>query len=72
LSDPEADRALLERFAARRDEQAFSELVSRHGPLVMGICRRVLGNAQDAEDAFQATFIVLSKKAGSIRKLESI
>jgi RNA polymerase sigma factor (sigma-70 family) len=72
LPESAADRALLDRFVADRDETAFSELVSRHGPLVMGVCRRVLGNAQDAEDAFQATFIVLSKKAASIRKFESI
>jgi len=67
-----ADRELLDRFIAGRDEAAFSELVARHGPLVMGVCRRILGNAQDAEDAFQATFIVLSKKAGSIRRLDSV
>jgi RNA polymerase sigma factor (sigma-70 family) len=72
LSEAATDRALLDRFVSDRDETAFTELVSRHGPLVMGICRRVLGNAQDAEDSFQATFIVLSKKAASIRKLNSV
>ncbi len=66
------DRQLLERFTARRDEAAFEALVRRHGPMVLDVCRRVLHNAHDAEDAFQATFLVLARKAGSIRKRESI
>lgn len=61
------DKSLLERFAAEHDEAAFEMLVQRHGPMVQGVCWRVLGHAQDAEDSFQATFLVLARKAGRIR-----
>jgi RNA polymerase sigma factor (sigma-70 family) len=57
---------LLERFVAHRDELAFQVLVSRHGPMVLGICRRMLGNSADVDDAFQATFLVLLRRAGSL------
>jgi hypothetical protein len=60
------DGQLLERFVADRDENAFGALIQRHGPLVLTVCRRVLYNTHDVEDAFQATFLVLVRKAGSI------
>ena len=67
-----SDGQLLERFVLRREEAAFAALLRRHGPMVLGVCRRVLGRLQDAEDAFQATFLLLARKAGAIRKQESV
>jgi RNA polymerase sigma factor (sigma-70 family) len=66
------DNDLVQRFAAQRDEAAFAGLLQRHGPMVLGVCRRVLHNAADSDDAFQATFLVLVRKAGSIRKSASV
>jgi RNA polymerase sigma factor (sigma-70 family) len=67
-----SDGQLLERFAVRREEAAFAALVRRHGPMVLGVCRRVLRQEQDAEDAFQVAFLVLARKAPSINKRDSI
>jgi RNA polymerase sigma factor (sigma-70 family) len=66
------DRQLLDDFAVRRSEAAFAALVSRHGAMVLRVCRRVLGHEQDAEDAFQATFLVLAGNAGSIRNRDTV
>src|SRR5262245_22473753 len=65
--DTVSDRELLHRFAERRDEGAFTTLMRRHGPMVLRVCRRVLPHGPDAEDAFQATFLTLARKAGAVR-----
>jgi DNA-directed RNA polymerase specialized sigma24 family protein len=66
------DRQLLDDFSARRDQAAFAALVARHGPMVLRVCRRVLNHEHDAEDAFQATFLVLARNSASIRKREAL
>jgi RNA polymerase sigma factor (sigma-70 family) len=67
-----ADDELLARFSIKRDEAAFHALVHRHGRMVLEVCRNVLGNEADADDAFQATFLILARKAGAIRRPSSV
>src|SRR5438270_11849671 len=66
------DGQLLEDYISRRDEAALAALVHRHGPMVWGVCRRVLRNYHDAEDAFQATFLVFVRKVASIAVREMV
>ncbi len=67
-----AEDDLLALFVARKDEEAFAEIVRRHGRLVLGVCHRILRQEQDAEDAFQATFLVLACRAASVCKQQSL
>jgi RNA polymerase sigma factor (sigma-70 family) len=71
----QSDEQLLERFLARRDEaaeEAFTAIVQRHGPMVLGVCLRVLGDRDEAEDAFQATFLVLVRKGASVIRRDKV
>lgn len=70
--DQRADAELVERFAQQRDEAAFETLLRRHGPMIVRLCRRLADNETDAEDVFQATFLVFARKAGSLRKSASV
>src|SRR5262245_7363888 len=66
------DRGLLHRFTHQRDEEAFAAIVRRHGPRVLFVCKRVLRHEQDAEDTFQATFLVLARKAATVGWHDSV
>ena len=69
------DSQLLELFLAgdpQKAQASFSALIDRHGPMVLRVCRQILGNPDDAQDAFQATFLVLVRQAGSVRKRDSV
>src|SRR5262249_26518110 len=68
----QSDGHLLRQFINERSAAAFTALLLRHGPLVLSVCRQVLRNPHDAEDAFQAAFLVLARKAGSIAKRDSL
>ncbi len=70
--DPATDRELIARFHQQRDESAFAALVDKHGPMVLGVCRRKLKDSHAADDAFQATFLILAKKAGQVTWQESL
>jgi len=69
---PTTDGELLRQFVARRDEAAFTALMERHGPMVLGVCRRLLRQPQDVDDVFQATFLVLLQRADSIARADSV
>ena len=72
LAAPAQDADLVRAFAEDRDSAAFAEVVRRHGPMVLGVCRRVLGDSLDADDAFQATFLVFIRRAGTLRQADRL
>ncbi len=72
LHNESSDSQLLEDYTARGDQAAFAAIAKRHGPMVLSVCRRVLGHEQDAEDAFQVTFLALARHAAQVRKKEAL
>jgi DNA-directed RNA polymerase specialized sigma24 family protein len=72
LLSSQSDRWLLEQFIDRRDESAFAALLERHAPMVLCVCRRALADRHLAEDVLQATFLLLARKAASIRRRDSV
>src|SRR5215212_9823238 len=70
--DDQSDTLLLRRFQCHREEEAFAELVRRHGPMVLSVCRRWLRDAHAAEDVFQAVFLILARRAATIRQPASL
>jgi RNA polymerase sigma factor (sigma-70 family) len=72
IAEGRTDQHLLEQFLSQRDEPSFAALVERHGPMVLGVCRRILRDKHLAEDVFQATFLILARKAATICKRQSV
>jgi RNA polymerase sigma-70 factor (ECF subfamily) len=70
--DPRSDGVLLEQFTGGRNQEAFAQLLQRHGPHILGVCRRVTSHAQDAEDVFQACFLELGRKGAAISRNDSV
>src|ERR1700674_4224304 len=70
--EPVLDAVLLHRFTHGHEEDAFAAIVARHGPMVLRVCQRILADSAAAEDCFQATFLVLARKAGSLRRPEAL
>src|SRR5262245_54910630 len=71
-ADPRSDAALLTQFAVQHNQEAFGVLLERHGPWLLGVCRRATAHAQDAEDVFQASFLELVRSAASISRGNSV